>query len=248
MSLGQRFLVNCFLGLGVFLAIPEMIIAIDGPSGAGKSTLGKMLAKKFGLLYLDTGAMYRAAALAVLDANVSLEDKQRIAQIAKSAQIELSGEPDSLRIFLNGRDVSAEIRTLETAQAASIVSTVSEVRRIMVEHQRKLGRTAPRGCVLEGRDIGTVVFPDADVKFFLTAKPDARARRRYSEDKEKGRISTYEQTLAEINERDQRDVSREDSPLTIAEGAVVIDTSDLDLKEVFDQMADKVKNVGRSAA
>ncbi len=248
MSLGQRFLVNCFLGLGVFLAIPEMIIAIDGPSGAGKSTLGKMLAKKFGLLYLDTGAMYRAAALAVLDANVSLEDKQRIAEIAKSAQIELSGEPDSLRIFLNGRDVSAEIRTLETAQAASIVSTVSEVRRIMVEHQRKLGCTAPRGCVLEGRDIGTVVFPDADVKFFLTAKPDARARRRYSEDKAKGRISTYEQTLAEINERDQRDVSREDSPLTIAEGAVVIDTSDLDLKEVFDQMADKVKSVGRSAA
>lgn len=224
-----------------------MIIAIDGPSGAGKSTLGKMLAKKFGLLYLDTGAMYRAVALAVIEAGINLEDSTRVAEIANASQIELSGDPDSLHVYLNGRDVSAEIRTLETAQAASIVSTVSEVRRIMVEHQRKIGTAAPRGCVLEGRDIGSVVFPDADVKFFLTAKPDARARRRYQEDREKGRISTYEQTLAEINERDQRDVSREDSPLTIAEGAVVIDTSDLDLQEVFDRMTDKIRSVGRSA-
>lgn len=213
-----------------------MIIAIDGPSGAGKSTLGKMLAKKLSLLYLDTGAMYRAVALAVDRASVPYRDIDRIEYIAETVKIELVGEPDDLRVILDGEDVSAEIRTLEIAQSASIVSTISEVRRIMVDHQRAIGQAAPNGCVLEGRDIGSVVFPKADVKFFLTAKPEARARRRYSEDKAKGRVTTYEQTLAEINERDERDVSREDSPLTIAEDAIVIDTSELELTEVFDQM------------
>lgn len=213
-----------------------MIIAIDGPSGAGKSTLGKMLAKRLGLLYLDTGAMYRAVALAVVRKNVDLDVPDEIAAIAKTAKIELVGEPESLRVFLDGDDVSADIRTLEIAQAASVVSTNSSVRRIMVEHQRQLGLKAANGCVLEGRDIGSVVFPNADIKFFLTAKPEARARRRFEEDKAKGRVSTYEQTLAEINERDARDVSREDSPLTIAEDSVVIDTSELDLSEVFEQM------------
>ena len=213
-----------------------MIIAIDGPSGAGKSTLGKMLAKKLNLLYLDTGAMYRAVGLAVLQNNVSFDDKARVAEIAENAKIELIGEPENLQIFLDGRDVSAEIRTNEIGQAASIVSGVSEVRRILVEHQRTIGETAQNGAVLDGRDIGSVVFPKADVKFFLTAKPEARARRRYEEDLEKGRATSYEQTFAEIKERDERDVSREDSPLMIAEDAVVIDTSELDLSEVFAQM------------
>lgn len=213
-----------------------MIIAIDGPSGAGKSTLGKMLAKELKLLYLDTGAMYRAVALAVDRAVVPHRDIDRIEYIAETAKIELVGDPDNLRIILDGDDVTAEIRTLEIAQSASIVSTISEVRRIMVDHQRAIGESAQNGCVLEGRDIGSVVFPKADIKFFLTAKPEARARRRFAEDKAKGRISTYEQTLAEINERDERDVSREDSPLTIADDAIVIDTSELDLNEVFDQM------------
>ncbi len=217
-----------------------MIIAIDGPSGAGKSTLGKMLAKKLGLLYLDTGAMYRAVALAVKRAGVGFDEIERVAEIAENAKIELVGEPDALKIFLDGDDVSVDIRTLEAAQAASIVSTISEVRRIMVEHQRAIGLAAPKGCVLEGRDIGSVVFPNADIKFFLTAKPEARAKRRHTEDQLKGRLTTYEQTLAEINERDQRDVSREDSPLTIAEDAVVIDTSELDLTEVFDQILAKI--------
>lgn len=219
-----------------------MIIAIDGPSGAGKSTLGKMLAKKLDLLYLDTGAMYRAVALAVLRAGVRFDDHERVVEIAENARIELLGDPDSLRVLLNGDDVSAEIRTLEVAQAASVVSTVSDVRKIMVRHQREIGEAAPNGCVLEGRDIGSVVFPNADIKFFLTAKPEARARRRFEEDKAKGRVSTYEQTLAEINERDQRDVSREDSPLTISEDAVVIDTSELDLTEVFEHMLGSIEN------
>lgn len=225
-----------------------MIIAIDGPSGAGKSTLGKMLAKKLGLLYLDTGAMYRAVALAVVRKGVDLSLENEIAAIARTAKIELLGEPESLLVFLDGDDVSSEIRTLEIAQAASVVSTNSTVRRIMVEHQRQLGLNAVSGCVLEGRDIGSVVFPNADIKFFLTAKPEARARRRFEEDKAKGRTSTFEQTLAEINERDERDVSREDSPLTIAEDSVVIDTSELDLSEVFEQMLAAVRVAKGEAA
>jgi cytidylate kinase len=225
-----------------------MIIAIDGPSGAGKSTLGKMLAWKLDLLYLDTGAMYRAGALAAIRAGIDLEDEGAVADAVRNARIELAGEPDSLKVLLDGTDVSTDIRSLEAAQAASKVSTISEVRRIMVRHQREIGKGAAKGCVLEGRDIGSVVFPNADVKFFLTAKPEARARRRFKEDKERGRSSTYEQTLSEINERDERDVSRNDSPLMIAEDAVVIDTSDLDLGEVFEQMIGEIESVGRAAA
>jgi CMP/dCMP kinase len=224
-----------------------MIIAIDGPSGAGKSTLGKMLAKELNLLYLDTGAMYRGVGLAVLEKGVSLEDKAKAAEIARNSKIELVGEPESLQIFLDGKDVSNEIRTNEVGQAASIVSGVSEVRRILVEHQRTLGENSQNGAVLDGRDIGTVVFPKADVKFFLTAKPEARATRRYAEDLEKGRATSYEQTLAEINLRDERDVSREDSPLMIAEDAVVIDTSELDLREVFAQMMQIIADKGVKA-
>ncbi|MGI8787348.1 MAG: (d)CMP kinase [Pyrinomonadaceae bacterium] len=213
-----------------------MIIAIDGPSGAGKSTLGKMLAKSLGLLYLDTGAMYRAVGLAVFESGKDFYDAETVIEIARSSKIELVGEPENLRVLLNGKDVSSKIRTNEVGQMASIVSTVSEVRKILVEHQRTLGQNSPNGCVLDGRDIGTVVFPNADVKFFLTAKPEARAQRRYAEDLQRGRITTYEETLAEINLRDERDVSREDSPLSIAEDAVVIDTSELNLTEVYEQM------------
>jgi len=223
-----------------------MIIAIDGPSGAGKSTLGKMLAKKLNLLYLDTGAMYRAVGLAVLEAGASLENKEKVIEIAGRAKIELSGSPESLGIFLNGENVSAEIRTNRVGQAASIVSTVSEVRKILVEHQRKLGEKSKNGAVLDGRDIGTIVFPKADVKFFLTAKPEARAHRRYEEDLAKNRALSFEQTFAEIKERDERDVSRADSPLSIAEDAIVIDTSELNLTEVFDRMTEKVKSAQAS--
>lgn len=207
-----------------------------------------MLAKSQGLLYLDTGAMYRAVALAAAEKLGDLSDAERVAEVAKNARIELKGEPDSLRVFLDGKDVSEDIRTLEIAQAASVVSTISEVRRTMVELQRRLGEQDPKGCVLEGRDIGSVVFPNADIKFFLTAKPEARAKRRFEEDKAKGRISTYDQTLAEINERDERDVSRSDSPLTISEDAVVIDTSELDLTEVFEQMIAKIAERKATAA
>lgn len=213
-----------------------MIIAIDGPSGAGKSTLGKMLAKKLNLLYLDTGAMYRAVGLAVLEKNADFEDRTKISEIAQESKIELVGEPENLQVFLNNKDVSAEIRTNEVGQAASIVSTISAVRKILVEHQRNLGKNSPNGCVLDGRDIGTVVFPNADIKFFLTANPEARARRRYEEDTAKGFSTTYEKTLSEINLRDARDYSRADSPLSVAADAFIIDTSNIDLPQAFEQM------------
>lgn len=225
-----------------------MIIAIDGPSGAGKSTLGKMLAKNLNLLYLDTGAMYRAVGLAVLQSEIDFEEKEKIAETAKNSEIKLVGEPENLQIFLNGKDVSTDIRTNEVGQAASIVSTISEVRKILVEHQRSLGESSETGAVLDGRDIGTVVFPNADIKFFLTAKPEARARRRFEEDSAKGRAVSYEQTFKEIKERDERDVSREDSPLSIAENAVVIDTSEMDLTEVFEQMLKTIEEKKMNAS
>ena len=212
-----------------------MIIAIDGPSGAGKSTLGKMLAKELNLLYLDTGAMYRAVGLAVFESGKDFYDPETVIEIARASNIELVGEPERLRILLNGKDVSAEIRANEVGQMASIISTVSEVRKLLVQRQQELGNRVG-GCVLDGRDIGTVVFPNAAVKFFLTAQPAARAQRRYEEDLERGRVTTYEETLDEINLRDERDLSREDSPLAIAEDAIVIDTSELNLTEVFEQM------------
>ena len=175
----------------------------------------------------------------------NFEDKVKVAEIAENSKIELLGEPENLQVVLNGKDVSASIRTYEVGQAASIVSTISEVRRVLVDHQRTIGEKSVNGAVLDGRDIGTVVFPKADIKFFLTAKPEARARRRFEEDLQKDRAVSYEHTFAEITERDERDVSREDSPLSIAEDAVVIDTSELDLSEVFDRMTEEISKLNR---
>ena len=216
-----------------------MIIAIDGPSGAGKSTLGKMLARALGLLYIDTGAMYRAAALAVVEAGVDTNDAAAVAACAQAAQIELAGEPDRLRVLLDGHDVTEAIRTEQITRLSSVISTIPAVRRDLVRCQREMG--ARGGVVLDGRDIGTVVFPQADVKFFLTAVPEARAQRRYEEDKRKEPDLTYDETLADINTRDRRDSTRADSPLAIAADAVVIDTTELSVDEVFARMMEVIR-------
>ncbi|HEX8422401.1 MAG TPA: (d)CMP kinase [Pyrinomonadaceae bacterium] len=217
-----------------------MIIAIDGPSGAGKSTLGRRLARELDLLYVDTGAMYRAAALAVVAANVNATDADEVARVAAAAQIELAGDPDSLRVLLEGRDVSAEIRTEQITRLSSVISTIPAVRRDLVRRQREMG-VRGGGVVLDGRDIGTVVFPQADVKFFLTAVPEERAKRRFDEDHRKEPDLTFQETLADINTRDERDSTRADSPLRIAEDAVVIDTTDLSIEEVFARMLEVVR-------
>jgi cytidylate kinase len=224
-----------------------MIIAIDGPSGAGKSTLGRRLARELGLLYVDTGAMYRAAALAVVGAGANATDADEVARIAALARIELAGDPDSLRVLLEGRDVSAEIRTEQITRLSSVISAIPAVRRDLVRRQREMG-VRGRGVVLDGRDIGTVVFPAADVKFFLTAVPEERAKRRFDEDHAKEPDLTFQETLDDINTRDERDSTRADSPLRIAEDAVVIDTSELSVEQVFARMLEVVRERGLSGA
>lgn len=215
-----------------------LIIAIDGPSGAGKSTLGRMLARELGLLYIDTGAMYRAVALAVTEAGVSTTDAEAVTKVARRAKVRLSGDPDSLQVMLDGRDVTKEIRTEQMSHTSSVISAITEVRRELVRRQRELGSGG--GVVLDGRDVGTVVFPDADVKFFLTARPEERARRRFEEERAKEQDQTFEDTLADINARDRRDSTREDSPLHAAPDAVHIDTTGLSIEEAFRRMLETV--------
>src|ERR1700749_1929745 len=217
------------------------IIAVDGPSGAGKSTLSRRLARELGLLYIDTGAMYRAVAVACARAGVHTTNAERVGQGARHSSIRLEGDPASLRVILDGRDVSEEIRGESVGREASVVSTVPEVRRELVRRQREMGSVGS-GVVLDGRDIGTVVFPDADVKFFLTAVPEERARRRLDEEREKESSASFEATLADINERDLRDATRDDSPLRIADDAVVIDTTEFSIDEVFQQMLRTVRS------
>jgi cytidylate kinase len=219
-----------------------MIVAIDGPSGAGKSTLGRMLARELGLLYIDTGAMYRAAALAIIESNTQTTDSAAVVAAVERADIRLEGDPDSLQVTLNGRDVSEEIRSEQVGHTASLISAIPEVRRTLVRRQRELG--AQGGVVLDGRDISTVVFPEANIKFYLTAVPEERAARRYEELRLKRRDVTFEETLADINTRDQRDSTRADSPLAIADDAIVIDSTELSIEEVFERMVQAVRERG----
>ena len=216
-----------------------MIIAIDGPSGSGKSTLGRMLARELNLLYIDTGSMYRAVALAVILAGVDPADTETVTSLATSIDVDLEGDPDSLTVLLNGRDVTDQIRTESVTAMSSIISSIPGVRRAMVARQRAIAR---RGAVLNGRDIGTVVFPDADVKFFLTAVPEERAERRFKEDQLLSHSPvTLAQTLAEMVERDRRDSTRADSPLKVADDAIVIDSTGKSIETVFGEMISKIK-------
>ena len=212
----------------------SLIIAIDGPAAAGKSTAGKALATRLGYTYLDTGALYRAVAwLAERDGLVDSPGPALGAMI-RNADIRLEGNPQRPRVLVEGCDVSSEIRTERVSQLSSRLSAVPEVRGALLALQRRLGEGG--GVVMDGRDIGTVIFPDAEVKFFITASPVARARRRFAELQAKGIAADPEQVLAELEERDRRDSGRAYAPLKAADDAIPIDTTDLDPEAVLARM------------
>lgn len=216
----------------------NLIIAIDGPSGAGKSTLGRLLARELDLLYIDTGSMYRAVAVAVIDRKVNADDASAVGALASQVKIDLAGDPDELTVTLDGSDITDRIRSEEVTEMSSVVSTIPAVRRAMVERQREIGK---RGAVLNGRDIGTVVFPDAHIKFFLTALPQERAERRFNEERALDPKADFEETFADMVERDMRDSTRKDSPLKAADDAIMIDSTGLSINEVFEKMMEAVR-------
>lgn len=222
-----------------------IIIAIDGPSGAGKSTLGRMLARELNLLYIDTGSMYRAVALAVMESSINSNDDVAVGSLAGRVEIDLRGDPDSIQVMLEGRDVTEAIRSEEVTHMSSIISTIPAVRRAMVERQREMGK---RGAVLNGRDIGTVVFPNADIKFFLTAVPQERAERRFAEGRAANSNTSFAETFADMIERDKRDTTRTDSPLKTADDAIIIDSTGLSITEVFHKMMSIVRERREHAA
>jgi cytidylate kinase len=212
----------------------QLVVAVDGPAAAGKSTVSKALAARLGYLYIDTGALYRAVAW--------LADRERIADAPgptlgariRGADIQLLGDPDHPRVLVEGRDVSREIRTERISQLSSKLSTLPEVRGALLDLQRRLGSDG--GVVMDGRDIGTVIFPGADAKFFVFASPEVRARRRHAELLAKGIGSDPDLVRAELSARDRRDAEREHAPLKAAADAVAIDTTDLDPEAVVARM------------
>lgn len=206
----------------------RIIVAIDGPAGAGKSTLARRVADRLGFLYINTGAMYRAVALWALRLKVATSDMHRLEQLAEAAQIELKTNDD--RVILNGEDVSEAIRDRQVSEAASQVSAVPGVRRALLAVQRKMAETS--SVVMEGRDIGSVVFPHAQVKIFLDADPQERARRRALELAQDGQQAEIDAVVGELERRDERDRKRKEAPLVQAPDAQLVDTTGLTLEEV----------------
>jgi cytidylate kinase len=215
-----------------------LIVAIDGPSGVGKSTTSKLVARSLDIPHIDTGAMYRAIGLAAVREGVDVRDAGGMERLASNSRIEfVPGTPP--RVLLDGEDITSLIRTPEISMAASHVSAISAVRRVLVSLQQELGRR--NGGVLEGRDIGTKVFPETPHKFFLTARPEVRAQRRYDELVAKGEIARFDEVLADSLLRDEQDSTRADSPLAFDESYTVIDTSDLTIDEVVDAIVRAVR-------
>ncbi len=207
-----------------------MIITIDGPAGAGKSTVARLVAERMGFELLDTGAMYRAVAWACLRGNIDLKDPHEIARVARSVSIRFDGP----RVLVNGVDATREIRSPDVTSLASVVAAIPAVRERMVELQRIAAEG--KNIVCEGRDQGTIVFPDADRKFFITASLEARARRRQAEMAGRGEYQSYKETLEQLRQRDERDRTRSVAPLVAAGDAIVIDTSELTVDEAVEQV------------
>jgi CMP/dCMP kinase len=214
----------------------RLTIAIDGPAGSGKSTVARRVAAMLGYLYLDSGAMYRAVALKALERKMPLGNEEALEEVTRETHIELkapTAEQEAAglknRVFLDGREVTTEIRMGEVAQAASRLATIAGVRELLVAEQQKAGKGG--GVVMEGRDIGTVVFPRAELKIFLEASPETRAQRRWMEHQEKGEMLTLEQVLEEVHERDKRDRERKVSPLVRASDAVLVDNTAMGIEE-----------------
>ncbi|MGI6591390.1 MAG: (d)CMP kinase [Eggerthellaceae bacterium] len=219
-----------------------MIIAIDGPSGAGKSTVSQAVAKNMGFSCLDTGAMYRSIALAALREGVSLDDAEGLGEIARTHRISFGhevGDPVPKQVFVDGREVTREIRTPEIDQAVSRVSSAPAVRTALVDQQRRIGNAG--NYVVEGRDIGTVVFPQAALKVFMTASAEERARRRVAQNKARGIASDYDTILNGIIARDEQDSSRDASPLRPADDALMLDTTDLTIDQVIERICTEAR-------
>ena len=220
---------------------PEnVVIAIDGPAGSGKSTVSKRIAKRLGLIYIDTGAMYRALTLKAMRGEIDLEDAETLTALARSTRIDLKEESGILKVFLDGEDVSTLIRTPLVTNNVKYIARVPEVRAEMVKSQRAIGERS--GAVLEGRDIGTVVFPDADYKFYLDADADERARRRHKELSESGEKISLERIKKDVVERDMSDMNRNVGALKKADGAIVIDTTKLSIDGVVEKLLSCIKS------
>ncbi len=210
----------------------KIIIAIDGPAGSGKSTTARLVAQKLGYIYIDTGAMYRALTLKVIEAGIDPKDENSIVELAEKTKIELLYQNGNLKVMLDDKDVTEKIRTPEVTSLVSIVSAHPKVRDVMVKKQRELGKNG--GVVMDGRDIGTVVFPDADLKIFMNADIKERAKRRQKEMQMQGFDADIEELVKEIEERDKLDSTREVGPLKKANDAVEIDTTNLTIDEQVD--------------